>query len=416
MSNPTNITIQDDRVVINQLTIHDTDVAQYLQEADNKEQALHMLVSLGARAAIASSATLDANVVDRRFDELERRVTAAVDASVERVAAASSELLDEDNGALTTVLSDLRSNMEGELSKHFDPNQRTSVMASVEKMLTEAGQQQQRRLQQVLDNNPNSPLGAVKAEMLAAVHASNEQLRSLFEDLSRTVAVHKGEQQMQEKAQEKSPSKGFSFEELVLERLSHLAGPSHDVPEKVGGTTGVAGTKKGDLLVTYANMPANVNPRLVLEAKDRELAMKKVREELNQAIDNRDAGVALAVFSSQDLAPTTVPFHIIGDSQAVAIYDKDSDDDVGLQVAYLWARWVLQRNNVIDQVEYERIRLAIERLTEALKHLGQMKKENATVASKTDYLARGLTWLSTTVQEQVDDLSAMLATENDIAA
>ena len=65
-------------------------------------------------------------------------------------------------------------------------------------------------------------------------------------------------------------------------------------------------------------------------------------EELDAALANRDALAAIAVFSAQDEAPTSVPFHHTG-NKAIVVFDAEDGDDSALRLGYMWARWVVRR-------------------------------------------------------------------------
>src|SRR5439155_1211995 len=70
--------------------------------------------------------------------------------------------------------------------------------------------------------------------------------------------------------------------------------------------------------------------------------MRKTMAELDEALGNRDALAAIAVFRSQDQAPTAVPFAHF-DDKAIAVLDPDDEDESALRLAYMWARWTVRK-------------------------------------------------------------------------
>ena len=90
--------------------------------------------------------------------------------------------------------------------------------------------------------------------------------------------------------------------------------------------------------------------------------MRKTMAELDAAMANRDAEVAVAVFSHQDHAPTRVPFHY-SENRAIVVLDAEGTDASALQLAYMWARYMVRRNlqtDTADELDTERIRRLIE--------------------------------------------------------
>ena len=143
---------------------------------------------------------------------------------------------------------------------------------------------------------------------------------------------------------ELTTGKGFKFEDVLDACVSRIAAQHGDVAEHVGTETGVAGTQKGDEIVTLNPDDASgYEARFALEAKSRKLTMRNTLKELDDALENRDALAAIAVFTTQEQAPTSVPFHYAG-NKAIVVLDKEGLDDAALRLAYMWARWVVRRD------------------------------------------------------------------------
>jgi hypothetical protein len=116
----------------------------------------------------------------------------------------------------------------------------------------------------------------------------------------------------------------------------------------------------------------------VLEAKARKLPLRKIIAELDEALENREACAAVAVFDSQDHAPTSVPFHIVDENKAITVFDSD---DGALKLAYMWARWIARRDcgaGAGDAIDAERIRARIEEAQRALGRHSTIRRAHST--------------------------------------
>jgi hypothetical protein len=151
---------------------------------------------------------------------------------------------------------------------------------------------------------------------------------------------------------------------LRRDRLAH-----GDLVEYVGRSIGAAGTQRGDHLVKVcAEDTCGMDASFVLEAKDRKLSLSKTLQELDAAVANHGAFAAVAVFSSQEVAPTTVPFQWWG-NKAIVVVDKDDTDLRALHLAYAWARWIVRRSISADaetEVDLGRVEAALTAARRAL--------------------------------------------------
>lgn len=81
---------------------------------------------------------------------------------------------------------------------------------------------------------------------------------------------------------------------------------------------------------------------VAFEMKNQRLTLPGIRQELERAVENRDAVVAVAVFASSDQAPSTLSVSTHGD-KAVCVYDPDDGDERSLALAFMWARMTARR-------------------------------------------------------------------------
>ena len=185
------------------------------------------------------------------------------------------------------------------------------------------------------------------------------------------------------KIKEKTAIKGDSYEDLLHSAIGQLVTPFGDTAERTGTLAGAAGNKRGDEVVTLnVDDTPGTEARYVLEAKDRKLGLRAIFTELAEAMENRGAGAAIAVFSSQNRAPSSVPFSYRGD-KAIVVLDKDEPDLSALRLATMWARWIVRRKLVEEEREVDTgaIEEQVDNATQALANYTLIKGHH-TSASK----------------------------------
>ena len=171
----------------------------------------------------------------------------------------------------------------------------------------------------------------------------------------------------------------------------------------------------GDLVIDINPEDTNAyEARIVIEAKRRKLSLRAIDDELERAIENREATVAIAVFDSQANSPFKVPFHYSGDF-AYVVHDPAGDDDSALRLAYMWARWVARRQVNAAASEEAGLDLAalqslVEEATTALSRISNIKRNHSKARKAIEDAAQDAEGLvadvRSTLSELLDALSA----------
>jgi len=125
---------------------------------------------------------------------------------------------------------------------------------------------------------------------------------------------------------------------------------------------------------------------------------RRVREELNEAAENRQASVAVMVFAVPTGGGNQMPLAKLAAGRYTVVYDKATLDDLALRVAYQLARYealaVPGAEAVIDLQELggrlAEARRILDQITEVKKGHGQITSGLKLAAEQVDRLQRDL--------------------------
>ena len=171
-----------------------------------------------------------------------------------------------------------------------------------------------------------------------------------------------------------------------------------------------AQVRVGDM-VTLDQTARRVGQFVVGKALDDRASVFMQLEVLRQLKDERPRHDVYAVFSTQDQAPTAVPFHYTG-NKAVVVFDADGTDDSAIRLAYMWARWVVRRELAVGEAEgldLECVKSLIGRASQALAQLTQIKKCHTLARKGIDDAQAAAISMVTDVNDALTDLEIELA-------
>lgn len=383
----------------------DPEVVNFVAASDDAESAVHRIQQVGARALGLAQTSIDANLVKTEFDEMSRGFDGKLGETVERISKVSSALLDEETGELARALKEFANQLDELLDDTFDEDSKKSVLAKFDRILEDAAKRQVDAVKRVVDpDDPDSPLGRHRREIVKTVKEMGETLGKALAEVSEKIAVTKVQMEMSEK----TASKGFAFEDVVHDAVSRVATSHGDLAEHVGNLPGASGTKAGDEVVTLClDDTFGTTARYALELKDRRLGQTATFEELERAMANRDASVAIAVFSRQQNAPTSSSFAYWG-NYAIVVLDKDLLDDGALRLACLWARWTVRRQLSDDgsELSLDRIAGLIDDARRALDRVTTVRRCHTSATKRISEATIQVDDMATEVETALDAIAA----------
>lgn len=289
-----------------------------------------------------------------------------------------------------------------------DEDSKKSLLGKLDKCLEDAAAKQVAAVRRVVDPDlEDSPLNRWRTGIEKTIKDQVQSVLQVVLQLSEQVVAAKVGAQVFEL----TTQKGFSYEDKVHAVVSAASAPYGDLAERVGQVPGSRGNRRGDEVVVLNEADTfGKNAAIVLEIKDRKLGASKTFEELDAAMENRDALAGIAVFSSQANAPTSAPFHYVG-NRAVVVLDKDELDERPLKLALLWARWVVRRQLGEASVDLDlgRVEELIDEGRGALKRVAVIRRCLSTGKKQVDEAIGHVSELANDIERVFDRLKAEIA-------
>jgi hypothetical protein len=301
------IRVEPDRLVVEHLVFDDAALVAFVAERPAEERAMliERALRVGLTAIQSVGVTVNVDAVRAEFQGLLRQTEAAN----ERAATALDTLLRQNfadgEGRLPRTLEKFlgdKGQLRGFVDELFDEAKRDSAIGRMKVLLGGYFDGDASKLAQLLDpTRLGSPLHQFRAEVAAGFKEIGEKLAAI-EAASAARASERA----------KSSAKGADFEGIVEEMLGELARGSGDLLERTGTESGAMGaSKKGDFVLTLnADATAGCELRLVVECKDRYVSGRAMRDELREAKTNRDAAVAVVVFTPTHAPAGIAPFDV----------------------------------------------------------------------------------------------------------
>jgi hypothetical protein len=400
------VRIADDRIIVERLVLTDAVLAAALAERDEGDRAAvaERALRIGLIAIQDAATSVDTDVVRREFEKLVAQTSAAnqeAARALEDVLRANFadgdgrlprtlERFLGDKGALKTLVDEL-----------FDETRRDSAIGRIGVLLGRYFDGDSSRLAQLLDpTRLGSPLHQFRQEM-------SDGFRGLHERLAALEAANKA------RADERSRSaaKGGDFETLLEGMLGDLARGAGDLIERTTTETGaIVGSKKGDFVLTLdPRVTRGADVRVVLEAKDRAMSQRAMREELREARENRGAATAVAVWSSRHAPTGVAPFTVIGEDVHVVI-DPEAPDRAYLEAAVRLARLLALATLTEREVEVDAqaIARALAGVKQQLDAIRAMKTQLTSVANVARQVGDGLDTMRAGILARVAEAEAEL--------
>jgi hypothetical protein len=382
------IRVVGDRIDVERVAVVDGALAAWLAAQPVEDHAVFVerALRIGLTALQSVGVTLNLDAVRSEFDRFADQSRAAN----EQAAAALEQVLRanfaDDGGRLPRTLEAFlgdRGKLRSMVDELFDPRRRDSAIGRIGTMLETYFDGDGSRLAQLLDpTRMNSPLHQFRTEMDLGFKALHEKLVAI----EAAQVARAGERS-------KSAAKGGDFEDLIEGMLGDLARGANDLLERTGTDAGDAGrSKKGDFVLTLdPDLCRGAEVRVVVEAKDRRVSGREMRDELRAARTNRDAAAALVIFTPAHAPSGIAPFDVrAGD--VYAVIDPADPDPATLQAAVRLARLLALASTRQSEAEVDLadVQASLTGIRETLEVVRGLKVQLTNIGTSADNVSKAL--------------------------
>lgn len=374
-------------VSIQELTIQDASLAEYLTEFDATAQAdaVERALRVGATTLELSETTKEMEYVRREFSAMEQAVATLIEEVEEDIDATFG-----DGGDVAELL-EQHFGEDGEFARRLDAE------------LGEDGE----RFQNALDpDREGTPTNRLKEFLRQEVRDElRSEIRAIHEKLERDDA--------QAEVRRQTPLKGADFEadlETLLEELVH---GSMDTVEYTGETEGeLSGRDVGDFVITLGD----TNQRIVVEAKsEQNYSQPQIKSEIEEAIENRDADYGLFITECAAYVPDKIGYLQEFDGRILSVaLCEDEDDEIDprlLKIGFNWARMrtVQAYINAGDTVDAEVIQAKVSEIRDSVDQFRNIRRKCTNIRSIVQDIEDDLDGIESDINSELNQMTAELS-------
>ncbi len=400
------VRVEGPRIVVDRLVMHDAPLATFLAErpAEDRPDLIERALRIGLLALQDAGVTVNVDVVRAEFEKLMRQAESVNEKAALALEQTLRANFADGDGRLPRTLEKFlgdRGALKTMVDELFDEKKRDSAIGRIGSMLERYFDGDASKLAVLLDpTRLNSPMHQFRQEMTAGFKSLEERLVAI-----EAAASARGAERA------RSTAKGGDFEDLLEAMLADLARGAGDLLDRTGTEAGaVMKSKKGDFVLTLDTRVARgCDVRVVIEAKDRPMSMRAIREELREAKENRGAAVAVVVFSEAHAPTGIAPFNLVGDD-VYCVIDPDAPEPATLEAAIRLARLLALTSLVERDVEVDAaaIATALTAIREQLEVVRTLKAQLTSIQTATKAVWIGLDTMRSNILVRVTEAEAEL--------
>jgi len=396
MENKVTLDKKNAEICIENLTISNPDTYNFLKDKENLVDWTQKALIIGCVGLRQMILTENVDFVEKEFNkfivkakETFEKQTNNINEKIEATFSLNNiqsplfqmkELIDsyfnKDKGQIKKIIDET-----------FNIDNKKSALSLLIEELKRNSEMDEKKLQELLDpNKTDSPARQLKEQILNKLNEiRDKEIKDIRDQVLKESAINIEKQ--------KGTSKGFVFEEEVHKTLQTLASFYENNISLVGDKSGI-GSKKGDILIELENKKS-----IIVECKDSSsYSSKKTIDEINDAIQNREASFGIFLFAKRDEMPRELCPIKITDKYIVTYYDEDN-----LYFSYRIARlFVLRkREDTEDKVNFEKISSELNTIEDNFKNIDAIQTKVSTIINSGEYIRENLKLLRDSIDGSV---------------
>jgi len=398
------VRVEGDRIHIEGLVIRDQALAGFMAERSpaDRTDLVERAVRIGLLALQDAGVTVNVDVVRAEFEKLVRRAESVNEKAAEALEQTLRTNFADGDGRLPRTLEKFlgdRGALRGMVEELFDESKRDSAIGRIGRMLERYFDGDASKLALLLDpTRLNSPMHQFRQEMTAGFKVLEERLVAI-----EAAAAARGAERA------RSAAKGTDFEDLLEGMLADLARGAGDLLDRTATEAGtLLKSKKGDFVLTIdARVARGADLRVVIEAKDRPMSMRAIREELREARENRGAAIAVVVFTPTHAPSGVAPFSLVGED-VYCVIDPEAPEPANLEAAVRLARLLAVASLAEHEVEVDAAAIgnALNAIREQLDVVRGLKAQLTSISSATKAVWSGLDQMRSNILARVGEAEA----------
>ncbi len=401
------VRVDGERILVDRLALHDPALAAWVGEQPevDRPSLAERALKIGLTAIQGVGVSVDVDVVRREFDALLGQANATNEKAAQALEQVLRTNFADGDGRLPRTLEAFlgdRGKLKAMVDDLFDPTRRDSAIGRIGGMLETYFDGDASKLARLLDpTRLGSPL-----------HQFREEVASGFKAIEVQIAALQAAQSARAEERARSAAKGGDFEDLLEALLGEIARGSGDTLDRTSDEAGdTMRSKKGDFVITIdPDVARGSDLRIVVEAKDRAVSGRQMRDELHEAKTNRSAAIALVVFTPRH-APTGIAPFDVRSGDVYAVLDPDAPDVADLLAAVRLARLLAihSAREVEAEIDAASLGQALARIREQLDLVKGMKAQLTSIGTAAGAVAGTLDKLRDGVIAQVTAAERELA-------
>lgn len=397
MSVTGSITIDEsaETVTIESLEISNREVVDFLSNYNESEQdeVVSEALSIGVKAMLLMDTSQDVEYVERRLGKLENELT-------ENVEIFQEELDNQvgDDGTLPETFEEYlgeNGTLEQRIETAFEED--GPFVSRLDEELGEDGE----RIQAALDpDREGTPMNRLESRLKAEIDSLQEMIV---------------EEETEQAMRQQTYLKGGDFEDTVEEILNDIVRQTSNNVEFTGDRSGEMGRDVGDFVVSLADTGQDI----VVEAKTESYSTHDIKEEMQEAIQNRDADYGLFVTDTLENLPQTKTgwFNEYPDQKAVIVAmseTEEADIEPGyLRIAFNWAqmRAVQDYAEVDDGVDAEMVQSEISEIESEIGRFQSIRGQCTEIKKSREKIEEMLRDIENDVKKRLTTIETELVKE-----